>query len=170
MTKDRYLTYGIFALVIVVIIFVAGCVQQTSKQDKELSVSYHYTSEGSYYDVKIESSKITYTHTDYEKIKERCAQWFAQYPCWTQQDLITDEAQLTKQEITDLRNLIEETKIMQLENYYGPEQGARCYPHILKIQEKEINYCSGLNGPNEPEAFQLVSKQVQDIVTQKFSK
>jgi hypothetical protein len=169
MIIKNYLTYGIFALIITDIIFLIGCVQQSANQTSDLSVSYHYTTEGGYYDVKIEGSKITYTHTDYEKIKEKCAQWMQQSPCWTPQDLITENAQLTNSEINSLKNLIEETKIMQLESYYGPEQGARCYSYILKIDEKEINYCSRPDGPEEPEPFRLVSKQVQDIVTQKFS-
>jgi len=165
--------FGILALMAVLVIgvpLISGCVKGPEEKPKELSVSYYYTSEGSYYDVKIEGSKITYTHTDYEKIKERCAQWIQQSPCWTQQDLITEEAQLTNQEITDLNNLIEETKIMQLEIYYGPEQGARCYSYILKINEKKIVYCSMPNGPSQPEAFTKVTAKIQEIVMQKFSK
>ncbi len=169
MTKNKYLTYGIFALIIIGIIFVVGRVQQSSNQTS-LSISYHYTTEGSSYNAKIENSKIVFTHTDYEKIKDKCAQWIQQSPCWTQEDLITEEAQLTSQEITDLKNLIEETKIMQLENYYGPSQGERCYPYILKIDEKEINYCSRPDGPSQPEAFTKVTGKIQEIVTQKFSK
>lgn len=170
MTKNKYLNYGIFALILIGVIFVVIYVQQLSNQSPKLFVSYYYTTEGSYYDVKIEGSKITFTHTDYEKIKDRCAQWIQQSPCWTQQDLITEEAQLTSQEITDLKNLIEETKIMQLENYYGPEQGARCYSYTLKIDEKQITYCSRPDGPSEPEAFTKVTEKIQEIVTQKFSK
>jgi len=170
MAKDKYLTYGIFALLIIGIIFIASCVQQTSKPNKELSVSYHYTTEGSSYDAQIKGSKIIFTHTNYEKIKEKCAQWIQQSPCWTQQDLITEEAQLSNQEITDLNNLIEETKIMQLENYYGPEKGARCYSYTLKIDDKEIMYCSRPDGPSQPEAFTKVSEKIQEIVTQKFAK
>ena len=169
MTKNKYIYYGIFALLIIGIIFVVECVQQSSNQTP-LSISYYYTTEGSSYNAQIENSKIVFTHADYEKIKDRCAQWIQQSPCWTQDDLITEEAQLTSQEIADLKNLIEETKIMQLETYYGHEQSARCYPHVLKIQEKEINYCSGLNGPNEPEAFTIITGKIQGIVTQKFSK
>jgi len=167
--------FGILALMVVLVIavFISSCVQQTPNQNKELSIIYHYTSEDSYYDVKIEGSKVTYTHTDYEKIKERCAQWIQQLPCWTQQDLITKEGQLTNQEITDLKNIIEKTKIMQLENYYGPEQGGiRCYPYNLKIDGKMITYCSCPDTPcpSQPEAFTKVTAKIQEIVTQKFSK
>ncbi|MBI2672027.1 hypothetical protein HYX16_03785 [Candidatus Woesearchaeota archaeon] len=168
MTKNKYLNYGIFALVIIGLIFIAGCTQQSSNQTPKLSMSYHYTTEGSYYNVKIEGSEITFTHIDYEKINEKCAQWIQQSPCWTQQDLITEKAQLSNQETTDLKRLIEESKIIQLENYYGPLQGERCYPYILKIGEKEINYCSRPNGPSQPEAFIKVSEKIQEIVTQKF--
>lgn len=169
MTKNKYLTYGIFLLVIMSTIFVVGCVQQSSNQSP-LSISYHYTTEGNSYNAQIDDLKITFTHTDYEKIKDRCAQWIKQSPCWTEEDLITEEAHLTSQEITDLKNLIEETKIMQLEDYYGPSQGERCYPYILKIDEKEINYCSRPEGPSQPEAFSKVTEKIQEIVTQKFSK
>jgi hypothetical protein len=170
MIKNKFLTYGIFALILIGIIFVIGCVQQLLNQTPELSLSYHYTAEVSYFDVKIDGSDIAYTHIDSEKIKDRCAQWLQQSPCWTQQDLIIEEVQLTNQEITDLKNIIEETKIMQLENYYGPEQGARCYPYTLKIDGKEIVYCSRPDGPSRPEAFSKVAGKIQEIVTQKFSK
>ncbi len=170
MLENKYINYGIFVLIIVGIIFVVGCVKQSSNQSVELFVSYYYTAEGTFYDAEIKGSKITFTHVDYEKIKEKCAEWIQQSPCWTQQDLLTEEAQLTKQEIIDLRKLIEETKIMQLESYYGPEQGERCYSYTLKINEKKITYCSRPHGLEQPEPFRLVSKQVQDIVTQKFSK
>ena len=166
-TKNKYLNYGIFALVIIGI--VVGCTQQFSNQTPKLSLNYHYTTEGSSYNAQIEGSKMVFTHTDSEKIKEKCAQWIQQSPCWTQQDLITEEAQLTNQELIDLKDLIEETRIMQLENYYGPEQGERCYSYTLNIYEKETVYCSRPDGPSQPEAFTKVTARIQEIVTQKFS-
>lgn len=166
MANHKCLTYGIFVLIIVGIIFVVS--QKELDQSQELSLSYHYTTEGAYYDVKIEGLRITLTHTDYEKIKEKCAQWVQQSPCWTEEDLIAEEAQLTNQEIIDLQNLISETKIIQLENYYGPEQGERCYPYTLRIDEKEITYCSSPDGPARPKAFSEVSQKIQEIVIQKF--
>jgi len=136
--------FGILSLMVVLVIavFISNCVQQTSNQNKELSIIYHYTSEDSYYDVKIEGSKVTYTHTDYEKIKERCAQWIQQLPCWIQQDLITEEG------------------------------GIRCYPYNLKIDGKMITYCSCPDTPcpSQPEAFTKITAKIQEIVTQKFSK
>jgi len=169
MAKNKYLIYGI-ALIFIGIIFVVGYIQRSSGQSRELSVSYHYTTERIYYDAQIEGSKIIFTHADYEKIRERCAQWPQQSPCWTQQDLITEESQLTRQEIIDLKNFIEEIKIMQLENYYGPKQEARCYPYTIKINEKEIVYCSGPGAPSKPEAFIKVVDKIQEIVAQKFSR
>lgn len=163
-------SYGIFTLIIANTIFITGCIQKYLNQSQKISISYHYTTEGSYYDVRIENSKITFTHTDYAKIKEKCAQWVKQYPCWRQEDLVTEEAQLTNQEITDLKNLIEKTKIMQLENHYGPKKGERCYSHILKIGKKKIIYCSRPGGFSPPEAFIKVSRKIKEIVTKKFSK
>jgi hypothetical protein len=171
MIKNIYLTYAIFVLLIISV-FCVDCVQQSAQQlpnqVPKLSIRYHYSTEGSFYDVQIVGSKITFIHTDYEKLKEKCAQWIRQFPCWTSEDLITEEAQLTNREITDLKNLIEETKIMQLENYYGPLQRERCYPYTLKIDEKEIIYCSRPDGPPQPEAFAKVTAKIQEIVTQKF--
>ena len=161
MFQKRYL---IICLLLPVLVCVSACAK------KSLSLEYQYSSEGSSEDIKIEGSKITYVHTDYEKIKERCAQWIQQAPCWTEEDLITEESQLTEEEISNLSNLVEETRIMQLDSYYGPSVEARCYSHILKIQKKEINYCNGFDSPERPVAFGTIEDQLQKIVAQKFQK
>ncbi len=157
-------------LIIAGVIFAAGYMKQKTNKDQELSVRYHYTTEGSSYDVRIRGTVMTYAHVDQEKIRERCAQWIQQAPCWTHEDIITEEARLTNQEMTDLKNLIGEAKILQLENYYGPELEVRCYPYVLQVNDKEITYCSRPDGPPKPEAFTRVTEKIQELVAQKFSK
>jgi hypothetical protein len=168
MILNRYLTSGIIALVIIGLFFVVGCVQQSAPQTQTISVRYHYTNEGSYYDALIDGSVILFKHTDTDT-EEKCAQWILQSPCWTEEDLVIEKSQLTAQERDDFINLIEETGILQSESYYGPAQGERCYAYTLKISEKEITYCSRPGGPAQPEAFAKVSGKIQEIVAQKFS-
>src|SRR3989344_5177456 len=157
---NKLLLSCIFILATIGIIFISGCVQPQA----ELSLSYRYITEGSYFDANITNSKIVYTHTDYEEIRDKCAQWIQQVPCWTKDDLKTEEAVLTNAELSILKNLIEESKVMELDEYYGPEQGARCYPYTLEIKlkdaEKQITYCSGFDGPEQPEAFEKVTQAI----------
>jgi hypothetical protein len=169
-SKIKTQIFGIIAIIIISLISIGVTAQKSTNQSKKLLVKYHYTTEVSYYDVQIDGTKIIYTKTDDEKIKERCAQWIKQSPCWTQQDLITKEAELTSKEIADFKKFIETSKVKQLKNYYGPAQGERCYSYTLKIDKKEIVYCSRPNGPSEPEAFTKVVEKIKEIVEQKFSK
>lgn len=171
--KQKQLIYGILAVITSLVMMISGCAgNKTNSQPFQLSVNYHYTTEGSYFDSDITNSKLVYTHVDYEKIKEKCAKWMTQSPCWTQDDLITEEAMLTNTEVEDLRKLIGETKILELNDYYGPERSLRCYPYTLTIQldnvEKEITYCNRPDGPAEPEASKLVSQRITELVNQKF--
>jgi hypothetical protein len=170
MKSNRYLIYGAGTLMLIAILLVIGNLRKPSNQASKLSVSYYSTTEGGSYHAQIEDSEIKFIHTDYESIKDKCSAWIKQAPCWTEQDLISEEAHLTALELNDLKTLIEETKILQLDSYYGPTQGERCYPYLLEVNGKEINYCSSPDSPAEPEPFHLVSKKVQDLVTQHFSK
>lgn len=143
------------------------------EQEGDFSVIYHYTTEGTYFNAELIGSTIIYTYADSEVIKEKCAQWTLQTPCWTEQDLKTIRAQLSSNEINDLRSLVEETKIMELDKYYGPEGGARCYSYTLKINfggaEKEIVYCSRPDGISPLDAFVRVSGKIEEMVAERFS-
>jgi len=146
--------------ILLVLIALVGCAQSS------LSVNYNYSTEGSFYDVKIENSNIAYTHLDFEKIRDKCSGWIQQAPCWDVNDLITEEAQLTSEEIRVLQGLSVEAK--QLESYYGPAKGQRCYPYVLQVDTKEITYCSRPDGPAQPEAFAQLTLNIEEIVTRTF--
>lgn len=166
---------SIYAAFIAILVFgailISGCVQQTTSN--EFSIGYHFTAEVSYFDAQINGSKLVYTFVYPEDIKDRCGQWTRQEPCWTQNDLKTGEARLTETEISGLVNTIREMKVMELDDYYGPEnQAARCYPYILSIKldssEKQITYCSSPDGPSAPESFKKVGEMIKEIVSQKI--
>jgi len=148
-------------LVILLALLLVGCVQSP------LSINYHYSTEGIFYDVKIENSNIAYTHLDFEKIREKCSEWIQQAPCWDVNDLITEEAQLTPEEIRVLQGLSSEAK--ELESYYGPVEGQRCYPYVLQIAAQKITYCSRPDGPAQPEAFAQLTRNIEEIVARTFS-
>jgi hypothetical protein len=137
----------------------------------EFSVSYYFTAETTYEKIEINETKLVYTY--FKDVNGKCAHWLQQSPCWTQNDLKTEEIELSKNELNELKNLIRETGIMGLNNYYGPEEELRCYPYKLTIffegTNKEIIYCSRPDGPEEPEAFRKVSEKITEIVDRKFS-
>lgn len=155
-------------LCIALVAIVVGCAQQEDIPSLKLALGYHYTTEGSYLDVRLEGSEIAFVHLDYDKVKEKCAQWIRQEPCWTEDDLVREEAELTRTEIDELHALVEETGVMRLDDYYGPGEGERCYAQTLTAGYREIVYCSAPNGPAAPEAFTRVSEKLGEMAVLKF--
>lgn len=152
----------IYLLLLVLVI--TGCAQ-------DFSLRYRYTTEIAYFDAEIADSRLTYTHPDYDAVKERCAQWVQQAPCWTQKDLVTEQAPLSQSERSELLGLIHQTGVMDLESYYGPREGERCYTYTLTVElddEKTVVYCSR-PGSVAPEAFDAITLKIEEIVDAKFS-
>ena len=130
-----------------------------------VSISYHYSTETSFFGVDINGSTMIYTHLDEDKIREKCSTWIQQAPCWDAGDLVSEAARLTPAEVADLDSLVMNTKNM--ESYSGPDD-LRCYPHILVIDGREMTYCSRPDGPSEPEAFALITEKIELLVSEKF--
>jgi hypothetical protein len=185
MKQNQYVICGIIITLLAAIIL-SGCGKEkemtaitdstppeATTESAPLYATYHYGSETAFVEIKINNSKLIYTHLDDEKIKDKCAQWVEQSPCWTETDIVIEEAELANKEIGDLRNLILQTKVMELESYYGPEGPPRCYPYMLTIDidsvKKEVVYCSRPDTPPAPEAFTAVTQKITEIVDEKFS-
>jgi len=120
------------------IIVLSGYLQQETSSHPQLYIRYHFTAEATYEEVEINQSKLIYTYFPEEVANEKCARWLIQVPCWTEEDLRTKEAILSKEEINEIVDLINRTGFMYLENRYGPNNTrVRCYPHILFCQNRE---------------------------------
>jgi hypothetical protein len=68
--------------------------EQETNSQSQLYMSYHFTAEIAYQDIKINQSKLIYTYFPEEVAKEKCERWVAQTPCWTGKDLTTKEVPL----------------------------------------------------------------------------
>ena len=143
-----------------------------SANGQRLVMTYHYTTETSYFDVRLTNLKLTATQLDGQKVQARCAQWVQQAPCWTEQDLVTREAALAVADIASLKSLLKDTKVLQLADYYGPAPGARCYTQALSIELagtiKKITYCSRPEEEPAPAAFRAVVARLQELAGQKL--
>ena len=158
--------HRLLALLAVGMLWILGCEdEQLSKIP--LKAHYHFTAECTYCDIQVDGSKITYTY--FEPDKERCDRWLVQAPCWTQNDLKTATATLSKRECWDLASLIAQTGFMNLKDTYGGEgEARRYYPYVLEITvgevTKKVEYRSYPDGPPMPEAFVKVRANLFELV------
>jgi len=154
--------------------FLTACLSQqngSSTTQPELSITYRFTAETVFEKIEINQNKLTYTY--FEDIANKCAQWYYQYPCWTEKDLQTKEATLSTSDINDLIKFILQIKFIELANSYGnapPEQ--RYYPYILKVKlkdiEKEVIYQSFPTAQPMPEAMEKLIEVLHELVKVKI--
>ncbi|MEW5803572.1 MAG: dockerin type I domain-containing protein [bacterium] len=140
--------------------------------ENQFSLTYHYTAEATYCDVKISQSELMYTY--FGEI-EKCRYWIAQSPCWSQEDLETVRTTLSSDEINEVISLIRQTGFMDLEGTYGGAgQGGRYYPYTLSVKlderEKEVVYQSFPDASPRPVAFVKVENKIIELVRMKFTK
>jgi len=146
---------------------------QTSEQVAPPHVRYHFTAEATYQEIEVAGTKLSFTY--FEDIQHRCEHWLEQRPCWTPADLTTKEATLYEDEVRDLRNLIEKSKFMDLDEVYGgAPRHQRYYAYRLSVElggiTKEVTYQSFPEAPAPPEAFEAVRKRLFEIVAARFGR
>lgn len=136
-----------------------------------LQVRYFFTAEATYEEIAVADEKLEFIH--FEDREHKCERWLQQSPCWTPADLTREEATLSKDEVQDLRNLIQESKFMNLESLYGgaPAQ-RRYYATLLRVElagtAKEVTYQSFPDAAPPPEAFESVRKRLVELTRSKF--
>ncbi|MEW6379600.1 MAG: dockerin type I domain-containing protein [bacterium] len=146
-------------------------------EEEQLSVTYGFTAEATYVNIRIDQAKLVYTY--FEDTDQKCRYWVAQSPCWTQQDLTTMETPLSKDEVNGLIGLIYQTRFVDLEDTYGgAAPGQRYYPYTLSVRitqgeqpvqrEKTVVYQSFPTSSPRPEAFQVIESRLLELVRQKF--
>ncbi len=174
MIKKIRIPYFKLAILAVGFLMFAACSSQSSPiptASPTLTIDYLFTAEATYDKIQVRQSRLI--HTYFEDADGKCTMWMAQVPCWTDQDLKTQETDLTEKEISDLIELIHQTSFMQLKNIYGgAPEGQRFYAYTLGVQledeKKEVLYQSFPESESMPEGFQRLSDRLHELVTQKF--
>jgi len=173
MLDVRKLFTGLLGLfVVVVFVREVGALTENHAQNvtPKLSITYFFTAEVVYQNIRLEQAQFLYT-TLRPEVDNRCKHWFQQSPCWNQDDLYTHEATLSDREIRDLLTWIEQADFMRLEETYGETQG-RYYAYTLTVkigaQEKTVVYKSFPDAPPMPSAFQRVQKRLFELIKEKF--
>lgn len=162
------------AVLVVSFLSLAGCSNRTSNSETVqalLHIEYFFATEAAYDRIEIDQNRLT--HTYFEDVENRCAQWIAQEPCWAEKDLRTKETDLTDHEISDLIDLIHQTGFMRLEKTYGgASDEQRFYPYTLMVRlgdkEREVLYQSYPGSTPMPEEFQHLAEKLHELVARKF--
>jgi hypothetical protein len=175
MSKTTLLLLALIAAVVLIGVMRVPHQSMTPQADSSMMLRYHFDAEAVYRDIEIEDSTLTYTF--FEDTQNKCARWIAQMPCWTKEDLQTVHAPLTAAELHTLRDLIEETHFMNLEDTYGnagQNPGARYYSTVFTVEfgtaEKTVTYESFLNGEPMPSALQQMEAYLLYLVKNQFHK
>lgn len=152
----------------------AGCARlraSTPTVTPSLSIVYHITAEATYKNIEVNQGRLIYTF--FEDTENRCANWVAQSPCWTDNDLQTKATALSAEEVNTLVTLIRQTDFMKLgDTYGGAFEGIRYYAYSLKIQlsdeAKEVIYQSFPGSEAKPEAFNKLEARLHELVLEKI--
>jgi hypothetical protein len=136
-----------------------------------LSIVYHLTAEATYKNIEVNQSQLIYTF--FEDTENKCTNWVAQSPCWTDNDLQTKQIALSAEEVNTLVNLIRQTDFMKLgDTYGGASEGIRYYAYTLKVQladeKKEVTYQSFPGSEAKPEAFDKLETRLRELVQEKI--
>jgi hypothetical protein len=136
-----------------------------------LTVTYIFTTEATFTGIEVSQDTLSYTFFDDEPNK--CVQWVRQEPCWTQQDLKTENAALSPGDIQTLLALIQQVGFMELSDTYGnAPPGQRYYPYTLEVTlgeaKKEVIYQSFPEAPPMPEAMAKIIDRLERLVKEKI--
>ncbi len=174
MVKDFGIRNFKRATLTVSLLLLASCLPQFGRPQttpSSLTIEYLFTAETTYEKIQVSQTRLVYTY--FEDRNNKCAEWIAQSPCWADEDLKTQEADLTEEEVGDLIDLIRQTNFMQLKDIYGgAAEGQRYYAYTLMVQlggkQKEVLYQSFPENEPRPEGFQRLSDRLHELVHQKF--
>ncbi len=142
-----------------------------SSSYQDLYVRYFFNAEATYKDIVFQDASLWVKYFPDEESK--CANWFAQYPCWTEKNLVTKETSLAPEDVKELIELIRDTNFMSLEDVYGgAASGQRFYAQTLIVKlgekEKKVVYQSFPGSAQTPDAFKSVREKVVELVSRKL--
>ena len=132
--------------------------QPAGAAPEPFAISYHYTAEGTYEDIAVNTTMLVSTY--FSDDTHKCDRWIRQQPCWEMRDLKTAAYSLTPAETETLRKTLRSSGFMGLNATYGGAQGQRYYAHTLAAAdngtERTVVYQSSPESPPEPAAFVAV--------------
>ena len=141
------------------------------KQHTDIHAPFFYSGETAYRAIELDGLKLKVTY--FKDADKKCKNWVEQRPCWTEKDLLTKKARLTRRELSDFVNLINQSQFLLLEKTYGgAKAGQRFYSQTLKVKlgevQKEVLYQSFPDAEPKPEAFKKVSGWLTSLVKRRF--
>lgn len=167
MTVRRTWVIVVVALLLIAVVGVVAWRWHSAKN--AFALQYYYTSETVFQRISVDRARLS--HTYFPDASGRCAQWVAQMPCWTKEELRTREAALSRAEVEVLIGLLRELGWMRLDSVYAPS-GQRNYPHVLSVQlgkeRRDIIYQSYPDAPPMPEPFARILDHLSGLMAAKF--
>ncbi len=137
-------------------------------------ISYFFSAEYAYKDVKIHDMNITYTTIDEAKMSKRNPNSMAQTPQWDASCLVTKKAKLTKAEFNTLVGLISKFMALDKSEYGEVKDEDRYYSYTIEAQNnnenKKVVYKSALDSKYRPEAFAELEDFILKLAENKFGK
>ena len=172
MHKARPFLLAIAAFTALTAMALASTTAQVHKQHTEVYARYFFSGETAYRAIELDGLKIKITY--FKDADKKCKNWIEQRPCWTEKDLVTKEAPVTKRELADFVSLINRSKFLLLEKTYGgAAAGQRFYAQTIKVKlgeiQQEVVYQSFPEAAPRPQAFTKVADWLSKIVTRKFA-
>jgi hypothetical protein len=167
------LIYRTLIIILVLLFLMSPCIALTSVSKLSFYLNYHYSAELAYQTIEIQDTKLFNTYLLPEIAKKREENPIEQRAYWTQADLKTRVAVLSKAEINDLKKLIVQTGFMKLKGTYGgAKKEQRYYPYTLEIKtgnlERKVVYQSFPGASSMPEAFKKIQEKLLGLVKKKF--
>jgi len=145
---------------------------ELSVPNNELSITYHFTAETLYSDIKIINTNLKWGYVPRSTMDEKCATGFASRSCWSYDDIVTKETTLSTTEVNELKALMERLNIMNLQEEYGEEPERRSYPYNFSFrfqgEEKSIVYRSSPDVPPMPTALKTIQETLGRLVREKI--
>lgn len=134
-------------------------------------VSYFFTAEFVYQDLKIDHQEVTYTTIDEQKMNNENLM-ISQVPHWSIKDLVTYKAKLSLTELDMLTQHIHKFMTLTQSEYGDVPQGDRYYAYTIEVsynnQHKKVIYKSAPNNKPCPEAFTTLQNFLLQLIKHKF--
>lgn len=137
-------------------------------------VSYFFSAEYSYRDLKIDNTGIIYTTIDEAKMSKRNPNSMAQVPQWDASCLVTKKAKLTKTELNTLTQHINAFMTLDKSEYGDIKDEGRYYPYTIEVlsnnENKKVVYKSSPDSKPRPKAFAELEDFILQLINDKFGK
>jgi hypothetical protein len=171
MNKARLLTFVFVVCFSLYPSVMASTKPKVQKQHTDVHARFFYSGETVYRAIEIDGLKLKVTY--FKDADKKCKNWIEQRPCWTEKDLLTKEARLTRRDLTDFTNLINQSEFLLLgKTHGGAKEGQRFYPESLKVKlgevQHEVVYQSFPDATPRPEAFTKVARWLSDLTKRKL--